>query len=66
MPGRKNSVNTNHGHRQRFQMVESYRTGSGPLHLLFVFSVLSVFLIHNVDRFGVLFLSKMGFESLRF
>lgn len=52
VPGHKNLVNTNHGHRQGFQMVETPRAGPGPPQLLFAFSVLTVLLIHKVDGFA--------------
>lgn len=52
VPGHKNLVNTNHGHRQGFQMVETHRASPGPPQLLFAFSVLTVLLIRNVDGFA--------------
>lgn len=66
MPGHKNLVNTNHGHKQRFQTVEAHRTGPGPLQLLFVFSVLTVLPIHNVDGLGGVSYPKWGLKALGF
>lgn len=61
MPRRKNSVNTNCGHRQRFQRAETQDwSRSAPVA---VSCVLTVF--HNVDEFwGGFMLPKMDFESL--
>ena len=61
VPGRKNLVNTPHGHGQRLQMVETHRAGSGPLQLLLAFSILAVLLLRNFDGFGVFFSTQNGF-----